>query len=106
MNRQKWTFEEKMGQFKPFKDEVVSQIEDVIGEEMSRFGVGRVFKTMAAKAGLDSKHSIHTLRHTYATNLYKASGYNLRMLWRTWNRVVWLYFSLRVNQTTFSPHYL
>jgi antitoxin component YwqK of YwqJK toxin-antitoxin module len=35
MNRQKWTFEEKMGQFKPFKDEVVSQIEDVIGEEMS-----------------------------------------------------------------------
>ena len=49
------------------------------GEKMTRFGVGRVFKTMAAKAGLDSKHSIHTLRHTYATNLYKASGYNLRM---------------------------
>ena len=50
------------------------------GEKMTRFGVGRVFKTMAAKAGLDSKHSIHTLRHTYATNLYKASGYNLRMV--------------------------
>ena len=50
------------------------------GEKMTRFGVGRVFKTMAAKAGLDSKDSIHTLRHTYATNLYKASGYNLRMV--------------------------
>ena len=50
------------------------------GEKMTRFGVGRVFKTMAAKAGLDSKHSIHTLRHTYATNLYKASGYNLRIV--------------------------
>ena len=50
------------------------------GEKMTRFGVARVFKTMAAKAGLDSKHSIHTLRHTYATNLYKASGYNLRMV--------------------------
>ena len=50
------------------------------GEKMTRFGVGRVFKTMAAKAGLDSKHSIHNLRHTYATNLYKASGYNLRMV--------------------------
>ena len=50
------------------------------GEKMTRCGVGRVFKTMAAKAGLDSKHSIHTLRHTYATNLYKASGYNLRLV--------------------------
>ena len=50
------------------------------GDKMTRFGIGRVFKTMAARAGLDSKHSIHTLRHTYATNLYKASGYNLRMV--------------------------
>ena len=50
------------------------------GEKMTRYGIGRVFKTMASKASLDSKHSIHTLRHTYATNLYKASGYNLRMV--------------------------
>ena len=50
------------------------------GEKMTRYGIGRVFKTMASKAYLDSKHSIHTLRHTYATNLYKASGYNLRMV--------------------------
>lgn len=50
------------------------------GEKMTRYGIGRVFKTMASKACLDSKHSIHTLRHTYATNLYKASSYNLRMV--------------------------
>ena len=50
------------------------------GEKMTRYGIGRVFKTMASKVCLDSKHSIHTLRHTYATNLYKASGYNLRMV--------------------------
>jgi len=50
------------------------------GEKMTRYGIGRVFKTAAAAAGLDTKHTIHTLRHTYATNLYKASGYNLRMV--------------------------
>ena len=50
------------------------------GGNMTRHGIERVFKTMAAKAGLDKKHSIHTLRHTYATHLYKASGYNLRMV--------------------------
>ena len=50
------------------------------GEKMTRFGIGRVFKTAAETAGLDTKHTIHTLRHTYATNLYKASGYNLRMV--------------------------
>ena len=47
---------------------------------MTRFGISKVFKKMALEAGLSSNHSIHTLRHTYATNLYKASGYNLRMV--------------------------
>ena len=50
------------------------------GEQMTRFGISKVFKKMALEAGLSSHHSIHTLRHTYATNLYKASGYNLRMV--------------------------
>jgi integrase/recombinase XerD len=47
---------------------------------MTRFGMGRVFKQWAARAGLPSNYSIHSLRHTYATNLYKASGYNLRLV--------------------------
>ncbi len=50
------------------------------GEKMTRFGIGTVFKTIANTAGIDSHHSIHSCRHTYATNLYKASGYNLRMV--------------------------
>jgi integrase/recombinase XerD len=47
---------------------------------MTHFGISKVFKKTALEAGLSSHHSIHTLRHTYATNLYKASGYNLRMV--------------------------
>ena len=51
------------------------------GEKMTRFGIGRVFKTIAEKTGVVAPHhSIHSLRHTYATNLYKASGYNLRLV--------------------------
>ena len=47
---------------------------------MTRFGVGQVFKQWAQRVGLPSNYSIHSLRHTYATNLYKASGYNLRLV--------------------------
>lgn len=50
------------------------------GEQMTRFGIGRVFKTLAGMAGIAEHHSIHSLRHTYATNLYKASDYNLRLV--------------------------
>jgi site-specific recombinase XerD len=51
------------------------------GEKMTRFGIGRVFKTIAEKTGIVAQHhSIHSLRHTYATNLYRASGYNLRLV--------------------------
>ena len=35
---------------------------------------------MAMKSGLPCYYSIHSLRHTYATNLYRASGYNLRLV--------------------------
>ena len=50
------------------------------GEKMGRFGISKVFKKVAREADLSTHHSIHTLRHTYATNLYKASGYNLRLV--------------------------
>lgn len=32
------------------------------------------------KSGIPCHYSIHILRHAYATNLYKASGYNLRLV--------------------------
>lgn len=50
------------------------------GEKMSRSGIQQVFKKWAKEAVLPSHYSIHSLRHTYATNLYKASGYNLRLV--------------------------
>ena len=50
------------------------------GEQMTRFGIGRVFKNIAKIAGIAEYHSIHSLRHTYATNMYKASDYNLRLV--------------------------
>lgn len=50
------------------------------GEQITRFGLGQVFKKWAKRARLPSHYSIHSLRHTYATNLYKASGYNLRLV--------------------------
>jgi len=49
-------------------------------ERMTRSGIQQVFKKMAMKAGLPSRYSIHALRHTYATNIYKSSGYNLRLV--------------------------
>ena len=50
------------------------------GEKMTRSGIQQVFKKWAKKSGISSHYSIHSLRHTYATNLYKASGYNLRLV--------------------------
>ena len=50
------------------------------GERMTRSGIQQIFKKWAKKSGISSHYSIHSLRHTYATNLYKASGYNLRLV--------------------------
>ena len=50
------------------------------GEQLTRSGIQQIFKKWAKKAGLPKRYSIHSLRHTYATNLYKASGYNLRLV--------------------------
>lgn len=38
------------------------------------------FKRCLKRAGLDSHYSIHCLRHTYGSHLYKASQYNLRLV--------------------------
>jgi len=40
----------------------------------------KVFKKTAAKAKLPEYYSIHCLRHTYACELYKVSGHNLRLV--------------------------
>jgi len=50
------------------------------GDRMTTSAIQKVFKKLAKKAGLPGRYSIHSLRHTHATELYKASGYNLRLV--------------------------
>ena len=47
---------------------------------MTPSAIQQTFKRWAARAGLPKRYSIHCLRHTYATRLHKASGYNLRLV--------------------------
>jgi len=49
------------------------------GGHISRRTVQRVFERMAKKAGITG-HCFHHLRHTYASHLYRASNYNLRLV--------------------------
>jgi len=49
-------------------------------DKMTISAIQRVFKKYAKKAGLPGHYSIHSLRHTYGTLLYKRSGHNLRMV--------------------------
>jgi len=49
-------------------------------DQMTISAIQRVFKKYAKKAGLPEHYSIHSLRHTYGTLLYKRSGHNLRMV--------------------------
>ncbi len=48
--------------------------------KMTPSAIQQVFKRWAAKSGLPKRYSIHCLRHTYATRMHKASGYNLRLV--------------------------
>lgn len=50
------------------------------GGHMTSRAIEKVFKRVAAKASLPEYYSIHCCRHTYACQLYKASGYNLRLV--------------------------
>ena len=49
-------------------------------DQMTTNAIQKVFKKKAKKAGLPTRYSIHALRHTFCTMIYKASGYNLRMV--------------------------
>jgi len=50
------------------------------GTRMTTRALEKAFKRNAARANLPSLYSIHCLRHTYACELYKVSGYNLRLV--------------------------
>lgn len=50
------------------------------GKPMTRTALYRIFKASAAEVGIPSRFSIHSCRHTYASLLYKASKYNIRLV--------------------------
>lgn len=50
------------------------------GRHLTRSAVYRIFKGCAAEADLPDRFSIHSCRHTYASLLYRASEYNIRLV--------------------------
>ncbi|MHC4640663.1 MAG: tyrosine-type recombinase/integrase [Planctomycetota bacterium] len=50
------------------------------GSYLTTRAIEKAFKRTAVKAGLSAHYSIHCLRHTYECQLYKASGFNLRLV--------------------------
>lgn len=46
---------------------------------MSKRGIQEIFSRCARRAGIEG-HSIHHLRHTFATHLLRSSRYNLRLV--------------------------
>jgi len=47
---------------------------------MTTSAIQKVVKKAMKFAGLPPNYSVHSLRHTYATLLYRASGNNLRLV--------------------------
>lgn len=50
------------------------------GGHLTTRAIQKAFKRCAKKANLPSHYSIHSLRHTYACSLLKASNWNLRLV--------------------------
>ena len=50
------------------------------GGPLTRTAVYRIFRKHADAVGVPKRFSIHSCRHTYASLLYRASDYNLRLV--------------------------
>jgi len=50
------------------------------GGPLTRTAVYRIFRKNADAVGIPRRFSIHSCRHTYASLLYRASNYNLRLV--------------------------
>jgi len=50
------------------------------GGALTRTAVYRIFRNCADAVGIPARFSIHSCRHTYASLLYKASDFNLRLV--------------------------
>ena len=50
------------------------------GRQLTKRALQKSFKRCLGLAGLETRYSIHCLRHTYGSFLYKSSNHNLRMV--------------------------
>jgi len=50
------------------------------GQQLTKRALQKSFKRCLRLAGLETRYSIHCLRHTYGSFLYKSSNHNLRMV--------------------------
>ncbi len=50
------------------------------GRQLTKRALQKAFKRCIRLAGLEAHYSIHCLRHTYGSFLYKSSSHNLRMV--------------------------
>jgi len=50
------------------------------GGPLTRTAIYRIFKENAQAIGLPARFSIHSCRHTYASLLYRASAFNIRLV--------------------------
>ena len=50
------------------------------GRQLTKRALQKAFKRCMRLASLETRYSIHCLRHTYGSFLYKSSGYNLRLV--------------------------
>ncbi|TFB12659.1 site-specific integrase [Candidatus Marinimicrobia bacterium MT.SAG.4] len=70
--------------FKRFLKERKSKSQNLFNSEradqMTTSAIQKVVKRVMSLAGLPLHYSVHSLRHTYATLLYRSSGNNLRLV--------------------------
>ena len=64
----------------PAAEDAPLLLSSATGRAMTTRALQKAFKRCAARAELSPRYSIHSLRHTYACHLYKASGWNLRLV--------------------------
>jgi site-specific recombinase XerD len=64
----------------PASDDAALLYSVVTGHALTTRALQKAFKRCMAFAELSSHYGIHSLRHTYACHLYKASGWNLRLV--------------------------
>lgn len=78
------TFKNECLFYSAWKEKAIPQSDSLFtnsnGRKLTKRALQKAFKRCLELAGLESRYSIHCLRHTYGSFLYKSSNHNLRMV--------------------------